>query len=169
MTARQATGAGGASAPDASFPLVWLRDVASVTDGFADHEVLARLDGRKAIGLLLFKEAGAKTVAVAEAVEEVLGQLRSEYPRVTVDVASSQGGFISAAIANVAQSLLVGGLLAFLVLFFFLRDPRYPVVIAAAIPTSLMATFVLMQATGVSLNIMSLGGVALGVGMLVDN
>ena len=177
VVARQATGAGGASGNDppspstspASLRLVRLRDVASVTDGFADREALARLDGREAVGLLLFKEAGANTVAVAGAVEEVLGQLRSEYPGVSVDVASSQAGFISAAIANVAQSLLVGGLLAFLVLFFFLRDPRYPVVIAAAIPTSLMATFALMQATGVSLNIMSLGGLALGVGMLVDN
>jgi hydrophobic/amphiphilic exporter-1 (mainly G- bacteria), HAE1 family len=84
-------------------------------------------------------------------------------------VATSQAGFISDAISNVVQALLVGGILAFLVLFLFLRDARYPVAIAVAIPISVVGSFALLDAAGVSLNIMTLGGLALGVGMLVDN
>src|SRR5690606_38811776 len=88
---------------------------------------------------------------------------------VEIEVAMSQAGFISDAISNVVSALVFGGILAFLVLFLFLRDARYPVAIALAIPISVIATFALMDLAGVSLNIMSLGGLALGVGMLVDN
>lgn len=157
------------AAPGGGVRLVRLRDVGRVVDGFAERESIARYNGREAVGLLVFKESGANTVTVAQAVDGVLDELEEEYPAVRLDVAYSQAGFIAAAIANVVQSLVSGGFLAFLVLFFFLRDPRYPVAIALAIPISVVATFVLMGAAGVSLNIMSLGGLALGVGMLVDN
>ena len=157
------------SAGETGFRLIRLADVATVVDGFEERDAMARLDGEEAVGLLLFKEAGANTVAVAEDVREVVGQLRAEYPAFRIAVASSQAGFIASAIGNLAQEVLIGGLLAFLMLFFFLRDPRYPVVVAAAIPASVLATFVLLEVFGVSLNIMSLGGLALGVGMLVDN
>jgi HAE1 family hydrophobic/amphiphilic exporter-1 len=99
----------------------------------------------------------------------VLAQLRREYPGVSLQVAMSQAGFIANALANVVQEVLLGGILAFLVLFLFLREARYPVAIALAIPISVITTFALLHATGVSLNIMSLGGLALGVGMLMDN
>jgi hydrophobic/amphiphilic exporter-1 (mainly G- bacteria), HAE1 family len=144
-------------------------DLGTVIDGFADREALARYNGREAVGLLVFKESGANTVQVARDVEEVVGLLRDEFPEVTVDVASSQAGFISDSIDNVVSALVLGGMLAFLVLFLFLREPRYPVAVALAIPISVVGTFALMDAFGVSLNIMSLGGLALGVGMLVDN
>ncbi|UCF40977.1 MAG: efflux RND transporter permease subunit [Gemmatimonadota bacterium] len=149
--------------------LVLLGDVASVEDGFKERESLARFSGQESVGLLLFKESGANTVRVAERVDAVLGQLRAQFPEVRIDVAMSQAGFITEAISNVVQALVLGGLLAFLVLFLFLRDARYPVAIALAIPISVVATFVLLDLAGVSLNIMSLGGLALGVGMLVDN
>lgn len=162
----------GSATADSVPPLrgvVTLRDVARVDDGFRERESLARFNGRPAVGLLLFKEGGANTVRVSERVGRVLEQLRAEYPRVEVRVATSQAGFISDAISNVVQALLLGGLLAFLVLFLFLRDARYPVAIALAIPISVVGTFALLDAAGVSLNIMSLGGLALGVGLLVDN
>ncbi|TVR65200.1 MAG: efflux RND transporter permease subunit, partial [Gemmatimonadales bacterium] len=149
--------------------VVHLRDVARVTDGFADRESLARYGGREAVGLLLFKESAANTVQVARLVEEVLELLRAEFPQVTLDVAHSQAGFIADSIDNVVSALVLGGALAFLVLFLFLREPRYPVAVAVAIPISVVGTFILMGLAGVSLNIMSLGGLALGVGMLVDN
>ena len=149
--------------------VVRLRDVAVVTDGFKDRESIARYNGRDAVGLLLFKESGANTVRASQRVDEVLAQLRAEYPEIELDVAMSQAGFISDAIASVVQALLVGGALAFFVLFFFLRDARYPVAIALAIPISVVASFSLLDLAGISLNIMSLGGLALGVGMLVDN
>ncbi len=177
VVARQAvgTGQGGAatggqgSTPTQGFRVVRLRDVARVVDGFAERESVARYEGEESVGLLVFKESGANTVRVAEAVEAVLEELAIEYPSIRVDIADSQAGFIADSISNVVQALVFGGILAFLVLFLFLRDPRYPVAIALAIPISVVGTFALMDAAGVSLNIMSLGGLALGVGMLVDN
>ena len=186
IVARQPVGGGGGGAPAGGraggseqapsgagsgegFRIVRLSDIATVIDGFAERESLARYAGQEAVGILIFKESGANTVAVAEAVDEVLAQLAQEYPEIRVDVANSQAGFIADSISNVVQALVYGGMLAFLVLFLFLRDPRYPVAIALAIPISVVGTFALMEAAGVSLNIMSLGGLALGVGMLVDN
>jgi HAE1 family hydrophobic/amphiphilic exporter-1 len=149
--------------------LVSIGDVALVEDGFKDRESMARYSGEESVGLLLFKESGANTVRVADRVDVILDQLRAQYPDVRIDVAMSQAGFITEAISNVVQALVFGGILAFLVLFLFLRDARYPVAIALAIPISVVATFALLDLAGVSLNIMSLGGLALGVGMLVDN
>lgn len=157
------------AAADSTGARVLLRDVATVADGFRERESLARYDGRESVGLMVFKNAGANTVRVAREVDRTLAKLRREHPGVAVDVAMSQAGFISDALANVVQEVILGGMLAFLVLFLFLRETRYPVAIALAIPISLIATFALMHATGVSLNILSLGGMALGVGMLMDN
>ncbi|MGD2135913.1 MAG: efflux RND transporter permease subunit [Gemmatimonadales bacterium] len=161
----------GPSANDTSAnrDLVRIADIARVEDGFRERESIARYNGRESVGLLLFKESGANTVRVAERVDGVLDQLRAQYPDLEIDIAMSQAGFITDAISNVVQALVLGGILAFLVLFFFLRDWRYPVGVALAIPISVIATFALLDLTGVTLNIMSLGGLALGVGMLVDN
>ncbi|HEX3158707.1 MAG TPA: efflux RND transporter permease subunit, partial [Gemmatimonadaceae bacterium] len=160
---------GAAARGDSASRSVLLRDVARVDDGFRERESLARLNGEEAIGLLLFKESGANTVRVSERVEDVLAGLRRQYPELRLVVATSQAGFISDSIANVVQEVVIGGLLAFLVLFLFLRDTRVPVAIALAIPLSVIATFALFDAAGVSINIMSLGGLALGVGLLMDN
>jgi hydrophobic/amphiphilic exporter-1 (mainly G- bacteria), HAE1 family len=148
---------------------VTIGDLARVEDGVREQLSVARHDGSDAVGLLVFKSAGANTVRVAERVEGVLEELRAEFPEIGIEVATSQADFISDSIASVVQALMWGALLAFLVLFLFLRDSRYPVAIALAIPISVVGTFALLDAAGVSLNIMSLGGLALGVGMLVDN
>jgi HAE1 family hydrophobic/amphiphilic exporter-1 len=157
------------AALDSTGARVLLRDVARVEDGFKERESLARFNGRESVGLLIYKNADANTVRVAGQVERTLAQLRREYPDVQLQVAMSQAGFISDALTNVVQEVILGGILAFLVLFLFLREARYPVAIALAIPISLIATFAMMHATGVSLNILSLGGMALGVGLLMDN
>ncbi len=171
VVARQPTGSGaaGAGGGGSGAHLVQVSDQARVTDGFAEREAIARYNGREAVGVLIYKESGANTVQVANLVEETLEVLRREFPTVTIDVAGSQAGFIADSIDNVISALILGGMLAFLVLFLFLREPRYPVAVALAIPISVVGTFALMDAFGVSLNIMSLGGLALGVGMLVDN
>jgi len=148
---------------------ILVSDIANVTDGFQERESAALYNGDQALGLLIFKESGANTVQVAREVENVIGDLRTDYPDVTIDVAMSQAGFISASIANLVQNLVLGSVLAFLVLFLFLRDARFPIAIALAIPISVVTTFALLDAANVSLNIMSLGGLALGTGMLVDN
>ncbi|MDX1576955.1 MAG: efflux RND transporter permease subunit, partial [Gemmatimonadota bacterium] len=150
-------------------PPLLLRDVAVVRDTIAELETIARFNGETAIGLQVFKEAGTNTVRVADRVRETLEQLGAEFPAVSIEIASSQASFIRNAISNVVSALLFGGFLAFVVLFLFLRDPRYPIAIGLAIPISVMAAFALCYAFDVSLNIMSLGGLALGVGLLVDN
>ncbi|HSM07516.1 MAG TPA: efflux RND transporter permease subunit, partial [Gemmatimonadota bacterium] len=149
--------------------VVRLHDVATVREGEAERETIARFNGEPAIGLLVYKESGSNTVRVANQVDEVLAQLAAEFPDVTIDVASNQATFISDAISNVVSALVLGGLLAFVVLFLFLGDPRYPVAIGLSIPISVLAAFSLCYLFDVSLNVMSLGGLALGVGMLVDN
>ncbi|HLL45736.1 MAG TPA: efflux RND transporter permease subunit, partial [Longimicrobiaceae bacterium] len=113
----QSAGGGAAQQPVGE---ILLRDVARITDGFQERESVARYNGQEAVGLLVFKGAEANTVRVAEQVEEVLAQLRREYPEVELQVAMSQAGFISDALANVVQEVLLGGILAFLVLFLFL-------------------------------------------------
>jgi hydrophobic/amphiphilic exporter-1 (mainly G- bacteria), HAE1 family len=171
-TADAASRARDAGRPDAGSPgaaVLRVRDVATVRDGFRERESLARSDGREAVGLLLFKDAGANTAQAAALVDGVLAELAAEYPDLGLRVSMSQAEFVRAAIDSVVQNLLLGAALAFLVLLFFLRNPRYPIAVALAIPLSVLATFSLLDAAGVSLNIMSLGGLALGVGMLVDN
>jgi HAE1 family hydrophobic/amphiphilic exporter-1 len=157
-----ATGSGAAG-------MILVRDIATVDDGYRDREAIARYNGKESVGLLIFKESGANTVRVMENVDEVLAQLKQEYPSVQVEVASSQAGFVAGAISNLVQEMILGGLLAFLVLVLFLRDARFPIAVGLAIPISVIVTFALLHAADVSLNIMSLGGLALGVGMLVDN
>ncbi|MCE2397648.1 MAG: efflux RND transporter permease subunit [Gemmatimonadetes bacterium] len=152
-----------------SYRQIRVSDLAEVVDGFSEREEIARYNGAESVGLLVFKESGANTVRVAEDVVETLGVLSEQWPDFTAEVAYSQAEFISDSISNVVQALVLGGALAFVVLFLFLRDPRYPVAIALAIPISVAGAFALMDAFGVSLNVMSLGGLALGVGMLVDN
>ncbi len=165
---RKSTPPGSGPAPAAA-QYVPLRQIATIQDGIKDRESIIRYNGQEAIGLLLFKESGSNTVIVSDTVHKVLNQLRTEYPQLTIDVASDQAGFISAALGNVEQEVWLGGVLAFLVLFLFLRDWRYPVAIALAMPLSVIATFALLDAAHISLNIMSLGGLALGVGLLMDN
>ncbi|MCA9657581.1 MAG: efflux RND transporter permease subunit, partial [Myxococcales bacterium] len=145
-----------------------LRDVAKIVRAPMEREELALVDGREAIELAVYREGDANTVAVADAVREALAHLQLE-PGEEVVILSNQADFIASAIAEVRENVLVGGALAVLVLLFFLRDLRATLVIAVTIPISVLATFVPLQMLGVSLNLMSLGGLALGVGMLVDN
>lgn len=160
--------AGGRDTAQATSGLV-LGDVATVTDGFRERESIARYGGAESVGLLIFKDAGSNTVRVAETVHETLEELGAQYPEVRLDVAMSQATFVSEAIDNVVGNLVQGAFLAFLVLLLFLRDWRYPLAIGVAIPISVIGAFILLDVAGVSLNVMSLGGLALGVGMLVDN
>src|SRR5690349_13906901 len=110
-------GRAGASGRDSVRAEILLRDVAVVQDGFAERRSVARYNGEEAVGLLVFKNGDANTVRVAHAVEATIAQLRREYPDVKVDVATSQAGFISDALANVVQEVVLGGIMAFLVLF----------------------------------------------------
>ncbi len=151
---------------------VVLGDVAEVWQGVKDRGVIARYNGKESVEIAIYKEGDANTVTVAKAVKARLDALTKEktFPQgVAYNVVFNQADFISESVENVLSAAWMGGLLATLVLFLFLRDLRSTVIIGLSIPISIMATFAAMYQTGISLNIMSLGGVALGVGMLVDN
>jgi len=149
---------------------VFLRDIASVKRGYKERQAITRVDGRESIELALYKEGDANTVQVAARVSRMLESVREELPdgqelRTIYD----QSSFISQAIDQVLNAAMIGGLLAVLVLYLFLRDIRPTVIIGVAIPVSVIGTFLMMYASEITLNIMSLGGVALAVGLLVDN
>ncbi|MBL39259.1 MAG: acriflavin resistance protein [Xanthomonadales bacterium] len=149
---------------------VYLRDVAEVSQGFSEREAVIRLDGREAVELAVYKEGDTNTVGVAEAVIEKLESVRAELPNgMQLVVVENQATFIGQAIDEVVGNALLGGLLAMLVIFAFLRDWASTLIVAVSIPVSIVATFFLMAETGISLNIMSLGGIALATGLLVDN
>lgn len=150
--------------------LVTLGDVATVRRGHKKREVITRFSGGESVELALYKEGDANTVKVARAVDERLETLRQELPEgITLTVGADQSGFIEASIREVLQNALLGGAIAICILLFFLKDPRSTLIIGISIPLSIVVTFLLMYLTDTSLNIMSLGGLALGVGMLVDN
>ena len=150
--------------------LVTLGDVAEVRRGHKQREVITRFGGGESVELALYKEGDANTVQVARAVSERLENLREELPKgIVLTVGADQSGFIEASIREVLQNALLGGAIAVCILLLFLKDPRSTLIIGVSIPLSIVVTFLLMYLTETSLNIMSLGGLALGVGMLVDN
>ena len=151
---------------------VVLGEVAEVWRGSKDREVIARIDGRESVELAVYKEGDANTVMVARAVEAKLEKLRKDgvlSGSLQVRTVFNQARFIQQAVDNVLWSAVLGAVLATLVLYLFLRHLRSTLLVAFSIPISVLATFALMYQMDVSLNIMSLGGIALGVGMLVDN
>ena len=149
---------------------VYLRDVATVTRGYKDREAITRVNGRESVELAIYKEGDANTVQVANRIEARLERLSESLPEeLELVKVYDQSKFISAAIQQVTSAAVIGGLLAIMVLYGFLRDARATTIIAVSIPVSVIGTFLLMYSNDVSLNIMSLGGVALAVGMLVDN
>ncbi|MEJ2523227.1 MAG: efflux RND transporter permease subunit, partial [Gammaproteobacteria bacterium] len=149
---------------------VYLRDVAQVSRGFKEREAITRVNGRESVELAVYKEGDANTVQVASRINERVEALQENLPGGTeLTVVYDQSRFISDAISQVRSAAIVGGILAVLVLYAFLRDARATFIIGVAIPVSVIGTFLLMYASDVSLNIMSLGGIALAVGMLVDN
>jgi len=149
---------------------VYLRDVASVERGYKEREAITRVRGRESVELAVYKEGDANTVQVAERIERRLQQLRESLPEdIEIEKTYDQSTFISSAVSDVRIAAILGGLIAIFVLYGFLRDSRATTIVGIAIPVSVIGTFLLMYTNDISLNIMSLGGIALAVGMLVDN
>jgi HAE1 family hydrophobic/amphiphilic exporter-1 len=148
---------------------VRVADCATVREAFAERSGLTRFNGQEVIVVQVRKEAGANTVAVSRNVHTVLSQLQQENPDLGLSVIADQAEFVRKSIADVEQAILTGGVLAFLVLFAFLRQPRYPLIIGLTMPVSVLATIVAMYFLRINLNIISLTGLALGIGMLGDN
>lgn len=150
--------------------VVYLSDVASVELVRTERSTITRISGQPAVTLAVRKQSSTNTVEVAREVRSVLAGIGRELPAgVEVRVIQDQSDFINRALRQVTENILVGGALAIIVLYLFLVEVRTVLVIAMAIPASILATFAFMYFTGLTLNLVSLGGLALGVGMLVDN
>ncbi len=149
---------------------VYLRDIATVERGYKEREAITRVRGRESVELAIYKEGDANTVQVANRLEARLERVRESLPG-EMDLVKiyDQSRFISSAVDNVKNAAFVGGIFAIIVLYGFLRDSRSTTIVGIAIPVSVIGTFLLMYTNDISLNIMSLGGIALAVGMLVDN
>jgi HAE1 family hydrophobic/amphiphilic exporter-1 len=149
---------------------VILADIANITRGHREREIITRINGKEAVEIAIYKEGDANAVEVADRIRWMVGQLGGQMPEsVKLEVLFDQSRFIKTSINEVLSNAIIGALLAVIVLYLFLRDLRSTLIIGLSIPISILATFVMMRQLGVSLNLMSLGGLALGVGMLVDN
>ena len=148
---------------------VLLKDVATVSWSLKDQENAVLLNGIPCVGLSIYKEMRYNTVKAVDDLKAALAEMQLALPGYTFTVVEDQGNYISSAIGEVSNSLIGGILLAVFVLFLFLRKIGPTAIVSIAIPVSIIATFVLMYFADLTLNIMTLGGLALGAGMLVDN
>lgn len=149
---------------------VYLKDIADVSQGYKERDAITRLNGREAVEIAIYKEGDANTVNVAKSIESNIINTGKNLPEGTsIKKVYDQSTFISSAVDEVINAGIIGGILAVIILYLFLRNFWATVIISLSIPVSIIATFNLMYGNDISLNIMSLGGIALGIGLLVDN
>ena len=148
---------------------VRLCDVADITVIDNAGDSYARLNGQSAVVLSVFKSSTAGTNEVSKNIAAAISELEEQYPGLSVLTLMDQGDYITMIINGVLQSMIVGAALAILILALFLKDVKPTIVVAVSIPLSVLTALILMYFTGISLNMMSLSGLALGIGMLVDN
>jgi HAE1 family hydrophobic/amphiphilic exporter-1 len=148
---------------------IQLKDIASVEDTFRRITRIVRINGLPGTRIAIYKQSGKNTVEVAEGVLAEIKEIQQDIPQIQLMPVSNSSQYIKNAIRNVSSAAIYGGLLAVIVLIIFLVNVRSTLVIAISIPISIIATFSLIYFGGFTLNVMTLGGLALGVGMLVDN
>ncbi|MBK8980014.1 MAG: efflux RND transporter permease subunit [Planctomycetes bacterium] len=148
---------------------VTLGQIATVRDTYERLTRIVRVNGERGLRIGIRKQADANTVEVSRRILAEIDEVNRDFPQLQIVAVSNQGNFIERSIQNVASSVLYGGAFAVLVLLLFLRSVRSTAVISLAIPISAIATFALIYFGGLTLNLMTLGGLALGVGMMVDS
>ncbi len=149
---------------------VYLKDLAEITQGYKEREAITRLNGQEAVEIAIYKEGDANTVNVANSVKNEIETISNNLPDgMSITKVYDQSTFISSAVSEVVDAGIIGGILAVIILYLFLRNFWATVIISLSIPVSVIATFNLMYGNDITLNIMSLGGIALGIGLLVDN
>ncbi|MDX1979490.1 MAG: efflux RND transporter permease subunit [Bryobacteraceae bacterium] len=148
---------------------VYVRDIAVIEDSHEEVRQMVSVNGSPAVRLFVYKQSGANTVEVADAVWREVARIHEDYPNIRVSSTGDTSEYIKAAINNVKDATVQGGALAILILLVFLRSLSSMLIIGLAIPISVISTFALMHMAGFTLNTVSFGGLALGVGMLVDN
>jgi multidrug efflux pump subunit AcrB len=149
--------------------VVRVSDVAQVEDLTADQTEIVRINGQRGVFLRVLKQPGANTIAVVDAIRDAITKLRGVPSNVKLSIAFDQSLYIRSAVAALQHEALQGGVLAILVILFFLVNFRATGIIGVAIPLSIVSTFVLLYFTNQTLNVFTLGGLALGVGRLVDD
>ncbi|MDP8216265.1 MAG: efflux RND transporter permease subunit [Candidatus Kaelpia imicola] len=150
--------------------IIQLKDIARVKDSFLDPIDLSRVDSRPVVSIYVQKESTANTIKVNKMLVEELSRIKKELPKdVIIKPTFQQAEYVQEAIDTVRKSLMFGGALAVIVLLLFLHDVAPTFIIALSIPLSVMATFTIMFMQGLTLNVMTLSGLALGIGMLVDS
>ena len=153
----------------ASMAPIYLRDVATIRFANRTPDNIVRVNGKRSIGLSVFKEMDYNTVKAVGGIKKSLDKIRKSLPGYEFKIISDQATFINNSIGEVKNSALIGIFLAVIVLFVFLRRVGTTLIVAVSIPVSIIATFNLMFFSGLTINILTLGGLALGAGMLVDN
>ncbi|MCY7293934.1 efflux RND transporter permease subunit [Alteromonas sp. a30] len=147
-----------------------LNDIATVIDSYKERSSINRFSGLEGVEMAIYKEGDANTVEVAKNIRKRVAELRNDIPaKYKLQQIADQSVFISSAIDEVKSAAIIGGILAMIVLYFFLKNIWTTLIISISIPVSVIATFNLMYGNDISLNIMSLGGIALAIGLLVDN
>ncbi|MBM7870508.1 HAE1 family hydrophobic/amphiphilic exporter-1 [Clostridium pascui] len=149
--------------------IIYLSDVADISFQNKDKTSISKLNGKETINISIQKQSGTNTVKIANQINKQIDKLKSQYSNLQVEKAFDQSEYISKSISNVSSSAITGSILAVLILYIFLRNIRSTFIIGTSIPISIIATFILIYFNGITLNLMTLGGLALGVGMLVDN
>jgi hydrophobic/amphiphilic exporter-1 (mainly G- bacteria), HAE1 family len=147
---------------------VYMRDIAEVSDATEDRRSFMRINGRPGVRMRVQKQSGENTVAIAQGVKAELERINREVPGIHVVVLDDSSLFIERAIHNVQEHALIGSVLVVLIIFAFLRDWRATLIVSTSIPISVVGTFALLYFGGFTLNTMTFGGLALGIGMIVD-
>lgn len=144
-------------------------DIAEVEDSWQEITHLSRINGEEGLNLQIYKQSGSNTVEVAQAVKAEIAKINLDLPQIKIFTISDQSKYIEQSISDVGFSAIIGGILAVLILFLMLRNISSTFIIATAIPISIIATFALLYFGGFTLNVITFGGLALGIGMLVDD
>src|SRR5688500_12167627 len=147
---------------------VYLKDIAEVKDATEDFRSFTRINGKPGVRLRITKQSGQNTVEIADAVRVEVDRINREYPGIRLTVLDDSSTFIKRSITAVQEHALLGGILVMLIIFLFLRDLRATFIIFTSIPISVIGTFALLYFNGYTLNTMTFGGLALGIGMIVD-
>ena len=149
---------------------VYLRDIARIEDGFEEPRSLARQDGTSAVSLLVRKQSGTNTVRVADTIKERLAELGARLPPdIHAEVIRDQSRFIKASVDAINEHLIIGGLLAAIVVLVFMRNFRSTIIAAVAVPISIIATFTAMVGLDMTLNNLTMLGLTLAVGIVIDD
>jgi HAE1 family hydrophobic/amphiphilic exporter-1 len=149
--------------------VIYLQDIAEVQMKHKDITAITRTNGKRSVNISLQKQSGSNTVQVANSALEEIENLKKDFPDLNINVVLDQSKYIKQSINSVQSNAMMGAVLAVVILYLFLRNIRTTFIIGVSIPISIIAAFILIYFNGITLNMMTLGGLALGVGMLVDN